>query len=586
MANAKTLDSLAPVDLPILQRRIRVAQRQEPGDLLLKGGQVVNVFTQRIAAVNVVVADGWIAGVGPYDWPAHETLDIQGKTVIPGLIDSHQHLESTLLMPAELARMVVPHGTTATISDSHEIGNVLGIPGIDMLIDASAGLPLDVFFMASSCVPATSWEDAGATLGPAEVRELLTRSKVLGLAEMMDMPAVWAADPYVLEKILAAQQARRVVDGHAPAMLGQKLQAYLAAGIRSDHESSTMEEAQAKAAGGMLVQVREGSIVQNLNTLLPLLAADELGDNWTLVTDDVLPDELRQHGHIDALLRRVVAGGVPAAKAVRQASYVPARHYGLFDRGAVAPSYRADLVIVNDLRAFEAHLVYKNGKLAAREGAYLAETAPSGCKPDNTIHPAPVDESAFRLRINRESAPTIRIIPGQLITKAESQPVVRSKGEWLFDPHLDVQLIVSIERHKAKGRVGVGLVSGFKLNRHGALGSSVAHDSHNLLITGTNTRDMLACVKALEKTGGGFVLVSDGEVKAQLPLPVAGLLSMEHADVVCHQLREVRQAAQGLGCPLACPFGALSFLALPVIPELKMTDQGMFDVNKQEWIRL
>jgi adenine deaminase len=507
-------------------------------------------------------------------------------TVIPGLIDSHQHLESTLLMPAELARMVVPHGTTATISDSHEIGNVLGIPGIDMLIDASAGLPLDVFFMASSCVPATSWEDAGATLGPEEVKDLLLRPKVLGLAEMMDMPAVWNAQPYVLEKILAAQQARRVVDGHAPAMVGQKLQAYLAAGIRSDHESSTMEEAQAKAAGGMLVQVREGSIVQNLDTLLPLLAADELGDNWTLVTDDVLPDELRQHGHIDGLLRRVVAGGVPAAKAVRQASFVPARHYGLSDRGAIAPGYRADLVVVKDLRDFEPHLVYKNGKLAARSGDYLAETPPAAYRPDNTIHPAPLDESAFRLQINRASAPTIRIIPGQLITKADNQPVLRSKGEWFFDPSLDVQLIVSIERHKAKGRVGVGLVSGFKLNRHGALGSSVAHDSHNLIITGTNARDMLACAKALEKTGGGFVLVSDGEVKAQLPLPVAGLLSMERADVVCQQLRDVRQAAHNLGCPLACPFGALSFLALPVIPELKMTDQGMFDVNKQEWIKL
>src|SRR5262245_21048418 len=443
-ASAKTLDPLAPVDLPVLQRLIRVAQGQEPGDLLLTGGQIVNVFTLRVEKVNVVIADGWIAGVGPYDWPARETIDLQGKPVIPGLIDSHQHLESTLLMPAELARLAVLHGTTATISDSHEIGNVLGIPGIDMLISASAGIPLDVFLMASSCVPATSWEDAGAVLGPAEVKELLTRPKVLGLAAMTDMPAGWASQPYVLEKILAAQQARRVVDGHAPAMLGQKLQAYLAAGIRSDHESSTMEEAQAKAAGGMLVQVREGSIVQNLNTLLPLLAADELGDNWTLVTDDVLPDELRQNGHIDGLLRRVVAGGVPAAKAVRHASYVPARHYGLSDRGAIAPGYRADLVVIDDLREFKAHLVYKNGKLAARDGEYLSETPASTYKPENTIHPAPVDESAFRLRINRESAPTIRIIPGQLITKAETQPVVRSKGEWVFDPNRDVQMIVSI----------------------------------------------------------------------------------------------------------------------------------------------
>lgn len=579
-------DPLAPVDLAVLQRRIRVAQSQEPGDLLLTGGQVVNVFTQRVEKVNIVVADGWIAGVGPYRWTARETIDLKGRFVIPGLIDSHQHLESTLLMPAELARMVVPHGTTATISDSHEIGNVLGIPGIDMLIAASEGLPLDVFFMASSCVPCTSWEDAGAVLGPAEVRELLNRPKVLGLAEMMDMPAVWAAQPYVLEKIQAAVAKRRVVDGHAPGMTGQHLLAYLAAGIRSDHESSTAEEARAKAAGGMLVQVRDGSIVHNLDTLLPLLVADELGDNWTLVTDDILPDDLRQWGHIDGLLRRVVAAGVPGVKAVRQASLVPARHYGLFDRGAVATGYRADIVVVDDLKDFRVREVFKNGKLAGRDGQYLFESSPSTYRPQNTIHPAPVDESTFRLAVSRDSVPTIRIIPGQLLTKTETQPIARSEGRWTFDPNRDVQMIASIERHKATGKVGLGLVAGFKLKRHGALGSSVAHDSHNLVIAGTNPRDMAACVKALEKTGGGFVLVSDGEVKAQLPLPVGGLLSTEHADVVCQQLREVRQAAQSLGCDLACPFGALSFLALPVIPEIKMTDQGMFEVTRQEFVRL
>ncbi|OAI47528.1 hypothetical protein AYO44_09410 [Planctomycetaceae bacterium SCGC AG-212-F19] len=574
------------MDLPILQRRIRVAQSQAPGDLLLTGGQVVNVFTQRVEPISIVVADGWIAGVGPYAWTARETIDLGGRFVIPGLIDSHQHLESTLLMPAELARMVVPHGTTATISDSHEIGNVLGIPGIDMLIAASEGLPLDVFFMASSCVPCTSWEDAGAVLGPAEVRELLNRPKVLGLAEMMDMPAVWAAEPYVLEKIQAAIARRRVVDGHAPGMTGQHLLAYLAAGIRSDHESFTIDEAREKAAGGMLVQVRDGSIVHNLDTLMPLLTGDELGDNWTLVTDDILPDDLRQWGHIDGLLRRVVAAGVPPVKAVRQASFIPARHYGLFDRGAVATGYRADIVVVDDLKDFRVRQVFKNGLLAARDGTYLFEAPPTTLKPVNTIHPAPVDESAFHLKLSRDSVPAIRIIPGQLFTKTETQTVRRENGQFAFDPARDVQMIASIERHKATGKVGLGLVAGFKLQRHGALGSSVAHDSHNLVIAGTNPRDMLACVKVLEKTGGGFVLVTDGEVKAQLPLPVGGLLSTEHADVVCQQLRGVRQAAQSLGCDLACPFGALSFLALPVIPEIKMTDQGMFDVTRQEWVKL
>jgi len=569
-----------------LQRRLRVAQGTEPGDLLLSGGQVVNVFTQRVEAVNVVLADGWIAGVGPYVWPARETIQLAGRFVLPGLLDSHMHLESALLLPAELARLVVPHGTTATISDSHAIGNVLGVPGIDLLLAASEGLPLDVFFMASSCVPCTSWEDAGASLGPAEVTALLQRPRILGLAEMMDLPAVWRGAPEVLEKILAAQARHRVVDGHGPALGGLPLQAYLAAGVRSDHESSTVEEARAKAAGGMLVQVREGSIARNLDALLPLLVADELGDSWTLVTDDILPDELHSQVHIDHLLRRVVAAGVPAPRAVRHASLVPARHYGLTDRGAVAPSYRADLLVVEDLHNFRPSLVFKDGTLVARDGTYLAATPPQTVRPANTIHPGPLDAAAFRLPLSSPTVPVVRVLPGQLLTPAETQTAAVDAGAWTFDAQRDVALLACIERYKATGKVGLGLVSGFGFHRHGALGSSVAHDSHNLVLAGTNARDLLACVRALEHSGGGFVVVTDGAVQALLPLPVAGLLSVEPAEVVCRQLREVRAAARTLGCEgLSCPFGALSFLALPVIPELKITAQGLYDVVRQQFVR-
>ncbi|MBL8794767.1 MAG: adenine deaminase, partial [Planctomycetia bacterium] len=577
---------LAPVELPVLQRRIRVAQGQEAGDLLLTGGQVVNVFTRRVEAVNLVIADGWIAGVGNYPWSARETLDLGGQFVLPGLIDSHMHLESTLLLPAELARLAVPRGTTTTISDSHEIGNVLGIPGIDQLIAASEGLPLDVFFMASSCVPCTSWENAGAVLGPAEVRQLLERPRVLGLAEMMDMPAVWQGEPAVLEKIRAGLAGKRVVDGHAPGMRGQHLLAYLAAGVRADHESSTIEEAREKAAGGMLVQVREGSVARNLDALLPAVVAGDLGDLWTLVTDDILPDDLRQHGHIDGLLRRVAAAGVPAVSAIRQATLVPARHYGLWDRGAAATGYRADLVVLPDLQEFRPSLVFKNGRLAARDGQFLATTQATVPAAENSIHLAPLTEAAFRLRPSGPTAPAIRLLPGQLITKSETVPVSVKDGEWTADLTRDVALLASIERHRATGLVGLGLVAGFNFRKPGALGSSVAHDSHNLVLTGTNARDMLACVRELETMQGGFVVVSDGEVRARLPLPVAGLLSVEHADVVCRQLREVRAAAQALGCELACPFGALSFLALPVIPDLKITARGVFDVNRQEFVQV
>lgn len=573
-----------------LQRRIRVALGKEPGDCLLSGGQVVNVFTGRIEPANVVLADGWIAGVGPYEWTARETIDVRGRAVLPGLIDSHMHLESTLLTPAELARLIVPHGTTAAISDSHEVGNVLGVPGIELLIAASKGLPLDLFFTASSCVPAASWEDAGAVLGPEEVRHLLAHPRVLGLAEMMDVPAVLRGDAAALAKVQAARACGRVVDGHAPALCGRDLMAYIAAGIRSDHESATVAEARAKAAWGMLVQVREGSIARNLDALLPLLTAGELGDDWTLVTDDILPVDLRGHGHLDALLRRVTAAGVPPAVAVRHASLTPARHYGLNDRGAVAPGYRADLVVVDDLHNFCPQIVLKNGALVARAGAFVGDLPARSLSCANTIHLPPLDESAFQLRLSsdrRDAGPTaavIRIQPGLLATRIEKQQTACAAGTWRWDAARDVLLIASIERHKALGRVGLGLVAGFGVTRPGALGSSVAHDSHNLLIAGTNSRDMLACARALSESGGGFVVASEGEIRARLPLPLAGLLSLESADTVCRQLEAVENAARVLGCSLPCPFGVLSFLALSVIPELRITDQGLWDVLGQRFI--
>jgi adenine deaminase len=569
-----------------LQRRVRVARGQEPGDLLLAGGQVVNVFTQRIEPANVIVADGWIAAVGPYAWQAQQTISVAGQIILPGFIDSHMHLESTLLTPAELARLLLPHGTTAIISDSHEIGNVLGIPGIDLLLSASAGLPLDFFFMASSCVPATDWEHAGAVLGPTEVSELLRRPRVLGLAEVMDMPAVLAGAPQMLAKIEAASSLGRVLDGHAAGLAGQDLQAYVAAGMRSDHESVTAADARARAALGMLVQVREGSVARNLDAIMPALAAGELGDSWCLVTDDIFPDDLSAQGHLDGLLWRVVAAGVPLADAVRHVTLIPARNYGLLDRGAVAPGYRADLVVVDDEGNFRPSLVFKNGQTVARSGHCVADLPPGGLEHANTVHLGPIDVSAFRLSLHSEVCPVIRIVPDQIVTRAESQPVGRLNGAWAFDPERDIAVIASIERHRASGSIGLGLVSGFGLRRPGALGSSVAHDSHNLIVAGTSPRDMLACVRALQESGGGFVVATGGQVRARAPLPIAGLLSTESATEVCRQLKDCREAAQALGCGLTEPFGTLSFLALPVIPELRITDRGLFDVRRQEFIRL
>ncbi len=572
-------------DVSSARRRIRVALDQEPGDLLIAGGQVVNVFNRRVEPADVVIADGRIAGVGCYESRASRTISAEGLVLLPGLIDAHMHLESTLLTPVELARLIVPMGTTAMISDSHEVANVLGVRGIDMLARASEGLPLDLFFTASSCVPATHWEDSGAVLGPAEVRALLARPRVLGLAEVMDIPALLGAEHDLLEKIQAALTARAVVDGHAPSLSGRELIAYVAAGIRSDHESTTVEEARAKAALGMLVQVREGSSARNLDALLPLLVDGELDESWCLATDDIFPNDLRHHGHLDGLLRRLVAAGVAPAVAVRHASYVPARHYGLVDRGALAPGYRADVVLVEDLRDFRVRTVIKDGRVAARDGRCLDLDDVPELAHKNTVQLPPLDEAMFRLPLEHETCPVIEIVPAQIVTRHTRRSVRRVAGHWAFDPERDVVLIASIERHRASGRVGLGLVSGFGLTHDGALGSSVAHDSHNLIIAGTNARDMLTCARALAEHGGGFVAASEGSVQALLSLPVAGLLSLEDADTVCRQLAEVNHAARALGCPLEAPFGTLSFLALPVIPELRITARGVFDVREQRFLK-
>ena len=572
-------------DAKTLARRIRVARGSEPGDLLLTGGRVANVFTGSVDTADVVVADGWIAGVGPYDWDATERIDIQGRVVIPSLIDAHIHVESTLLMPAQLATILVPRGTGTLIADPHEIANVMGTAGVELLIQASTGIGLDIFYMAPSCVPAMSWEHAGAVLDADSVEDLLGNPGVLGLAEMMNVPGVLGGDQDVLGKVAAAARRHAIVDGHAPGLAGRDLVAYAAAGIRSDHESTEADEAAARGALGMLVQVREGSIARNLDAMLPRMVEDSLGE-WCLCTDDVHPDELMRLGHLDGLLRRVVAAGVDPVRAVRHATLVPARHYGLTDRGAVVPGRRADLVVVEDLVDFRATVVVKDGCVAARDGSYIPPGTPEKITVSNTVHLGALDEASFDLPLSGLNATVIGIVPDQILTRREQRTVTVRDGRWAFDAGLDVALVASIERHRATGSIGLGLVSGFGFSRHGAIGSSVAHDSHNIVVAGTNAADMLACARALADSGGGFVVCCSGEVTALLPLPVAGLLSMEPAEEVRRQLAGVRAAAAALGCSLRTPFGTLSFLPLSVIPELRITDQGLFDVTRQEFARV
>lgn len=572
-------------DWELLQRRIRVARGLEPGDLLLRGGRIVSVFTGQTEPGNVVIADGWIAGVGPYDWQARDAIDLDGQPLVPGLIDAHMHLESTLLWPPELARALVPHGTAAIIADPHEIANVLGIPGIEMMLAASEHLPLDIFFLAPSCVPATSWEDAGAVLDAAAVERLLQLPRVLGLAEVMDFPAVLDGRAPVLDKILAARQRSAPIDGHAPGLRGQSLVAYVAAGIRADHESTEIDEALQKAALGMMVQARQGSSEHNLETLLPLLVEDRLGD-WSLATDDILPTDIVERGHINALLRQTVAAGVPPARAIRHATLVPARHYGLRDRGAVAPGYRADLAVMNDLLEFQPSLVVHGGEIVARDGHCVWEGASNPLTPENTIRIGPVTAADLELRTAGKACPVVRLVPRQIVTQGVTEDVPTKDGRWCFTPRRDLALAACIERHRASGKIGLGLVQGFGFSRHGALGSSVAHDSHNLIVVGTNPSDMLACVQALVRSGGGLVAAADGAILAELPLSVAGLMSTAGVHTVRHQLQQLHTAAQTLGCRLPSPFAALSFLPLPVIPELRITPRGLFDVGKQQFVSI
>lgn len=582
--DSQTIQEVQQVELARLQHRVQVALARRPGDLLLTGGRVVNVFTDSVEEVDVVIADGWIAAVGPPGlWQANQRIDLAGRFVLPGLIDAHMHLESTLLLPGELARLVVPHGTAAIVADPHEIANVMGAAGIELLIAASQSLPLDFFFTAPSCVPATASEEAGAQLDAAAVDRLLQEERVVALGEVMDFPAVLAGGEETLRKIQAARRRGAAVDGHAPSLSGRELVAYVAADIRADHESTEAEEAAAKAALGMLVQVREGSSERNLEALLPPLVAGRLGQ-WCLASDDLLPVDVLERGHLESLLRRIVAAGVDPAVAVRHATLVPAVHYRLGDRGAVAPGYRANLAVVDDLRSFRASLVIHQGRTVARDGQYLMDTTVADLPLENSVHLGALTENDLTFRPPGGSCAAIELVPDQIITRMQAVVPQTSDGLWRFAADQDVSVIASIERHRSSGHIGLGLVSGFGFRRHGALGSSVAHDSHNLIVAGTSPRDMLACVRYLQEAGGGFVVVADGQVQAALPLPVAGLMSRDTGQSVSRQLEEVRAAAAALGCQLASPLAALSFLALPVIPELRITTRGMLHVPTQQLV--
>ncbi len=556
-----------------LARRLAVARGDEPADLVIKGGTVLSVFTREWLAVDVAVCDGVIAGLG--DYRGREEIDASGRWIVPGFIDAHVHLESSKLLMDEFARLVLPLGTTAVVADPHEIANVLGTDGIHWLADLCDDIPLDIYFMASSCVPASRFESPRRPFTPGDLEGLLRRRRVLGLAEMMNFPGVIHGDPDELVKLTLAHH----IDGHAPRVLGRELQAYAAAGIGSDHEMSTVEEGRERLRAGMWVLIREASAARNLKTLLPLV--EEFGSSrLAFCTDDREPEHIEAEGHVNSIVREAVAWGISTEDAVVMATLNPALWHGLAHRGAVAPGYQADLLVLPDLESFLPDLVLKAGR--------EVEEIPRVDVPEwvrQTVRIGQVRAQDLRVDWDGERARVIGVIPGQIVTDELVEAVATSDGHVEPDPDRDLAKIAVIERHHGTGRIGIGLVRGFRLGS-GALASTFAHDAHNLVVVGMSDADMASAAQRLAALGGGTCVVDAGEVKAELALPVAGLLSDAPLDEVVAATRACNAAAAELGCPLEAPFQSLAFLALSVIPKLKITDRGLVDVERFELVPL
>ncbi|MGD2178380.1 MAG: adenine deaminase [Anaerolineae bacterium] len=579
-----------------LNRFLPIARGDEPADLLLRNGRVINVLTGEIIEADVAIAGDSIVGVGlPYE--AEEEIDLGGRYVCPGLIDAHVHIESSMVTPPQFARAVLPRGTTTVVSDPHEIANVAGADGIRFMLDVSEGLPLTVFVNLPSSVPATHMATAGAALSAHDLIELADLRRVVGLAEFMNVPGLVLGDPEALAKIEAFRD--RVIDGHSPGVSGPWLQAYVGAGPGSDHECTTADEMVEKLRLGMYVFIREATGAKNLRALLPAVSAEN-SRRVGLCTDDRHPADLLDEGHIDYLIRLAVEEGLDPITAIQMATLNAAEWFRLRDRGAIAPGKRADLVVFSDLQDFNAEMVLAGGKLVARNGE------PAGDWPEPSV-----DASAVRGTINVDwdalsfamaaphtsagpvEARVIGLVPDQIVTEhlVEQVPVQDGPSagsgcrEVVADVKRDILKIAVVERHRGSGNVGLGLVRGLGLKR-GALAGSVGHDAHNLTVAGCDDVSMMTAARAVGELGGGLVAAVGEEVLAQVPLPIAGLMSDQSLQTVRRQMDELVSVAQGLGSPLHDPLMTLGFLALEVIPSLKLTDQGLVDVEQFDFVPL
>lgn len=548
---------------------------KKKADLVFKNAQVVDVFTGLFFQTDVAIVGSLIAGMGKYE--GIKEIDLGGKILSPGFIDGHVHLESSMVSPGEYAKAVIPRGTTTVIADPHEIANVAGIPGISYLLEASRGIPLDVFIMLPSCVPATSMESSGAILTATDLAPFLTNPRVLGLGEVMNYPGVLQQNADIIAKLELCKDL--TIDGHAPGLTGKQLTAYVSAGITSDHECSTVEEAMEKLRLGMYVMLREGSAAKNLQKLIPLINR-VTARRLLFVTDDRHPEDLLNQGHIDYMIRMSVKSGVDLAIAIQLATLNAAEYFGLKKLGAIAPGFEADLVVL-DSQTLEVEAVYKKGKLVAQHGQPLFSCADQDFTPvSNSVHLGKFDIAKIKIPATTEWARVIELVPNNIRTASRIMSVPVLDGCYQPSVEMDILKLIVVERHHHSGNIGLGLIKNYGLKR-GAIASSVAHDSHNIVAVGTNDADIVAAVEELAKMQGGIAISLEGKIVGSLALPIAGLMSDQPLNEVQERLAKLQQMAYYLGVSQKLdPFMTLAFLTLPVIPELKLTDIGLIDVTQ------